>query len=181
MAPEVAGVVTPDLRWLSGRRRGILVTVGTAFDPVTDASRLDFQLMMWSPVHWVHSRSRLDDTTDWLRLHDYHLVSVDASWLITSHMFRDLASAFGYACHDQWQCLSESMDEAVGEALRHSAGFALVLRDFGPFAARHRDDAETLLAVVAHRAWRSALLGRRVLCLAHTEDPNLKISPIRMW
>jgi hypothetical protein len=155
--------------------------VGAAFDPVTDASRLDFELMMGSPVRWVHSRLRLSDTTSWLRQHDYHLVSVDASWLITSHMFRDLAAAFGYACHDQWQCLSESMAEAVGEALRHSEGFALVLNDFDLFASHHRDDAEDLLGLVAHRAWQSALLGRRVLCLVHTEDPNLEIRPIRIW
>lgn len=155
--------------------------MAVAFDPVSDASRLDFQLMMRSPVRWVHSRSRLDDTTGWLRQHNYHLVSVDASWLITLHMFRDLTAAFGYACHDQWQCLSEGMAEAIGEALRHSAGFALVLNDFDVFAGHHRDDAETLLGLVAHRAWQSALLGQRVLCLVHTEDPNLEIRPIRMW
>jgi hypothetical protein len=155
--------------------------VGSAFDSVSDANRLDFQLMMWSPVRWVHSRSRLDDMTGWLRRHDYHLISVDASWLITSHMFRDLAAAFGYACHDQWQCLSEGLSEAVGEALTDSAGFALVLTDFDLFAGHHRDDAEVLLGLVAHQAWQSALLGRRVLCLVHTEDPNLEITPIRMW
>ncbi len=155
--------------------------MGAAFDPVTDASRLDFQLMMWSPVRWVHSRSRLDETTGWLREHDYHVVSVDASWLITSHMFRDLAAALGYAFHDQWQCLREGMAEAVGDALRHSAGFALVLNDFDLFAGRHRDEAEVLLGLVAHSSWQFALLGRRVLCLVHTEDPNLEIRPIRMW
>ncbi|MGC5020640.1 hypothetical protein [Micromonospora sp. DT47] len=41
-----------------------------AFDPETDAGRLDFQLMSWSPVQWLHSRTRLDDTVAWLRRHD---------------------------------------------------------------------------------------------------------------
>ena len=137
--------------------------------------------MMWSPVQWLHSQARLDETVSWLREHDYHVVSVDASWLITSHMFRDLAAGFGYACHDQWQCLSEGMAEAVSEALLHSAGFVLVLNDFDLFVGQHRDDAETLLGLVAHQSWQFALLGQRVLCLAHTEDQNLEIRSIRMW
>jgi hypothetical protein len=131
-------------------------------------------------VRWVHSRPRLDETTACLQQHDYHVVKVDASWLITSHMFRDLAAAFGFTCHDQWQCLSEGMAEAVGEAMTRSAGFALVLNDFDAFAGHHRDDAEALLSLVALRAWQSALLGRRVLCLVYTDDPNLEIRPIRM-
>jgi hypothetical protein len=109
-----------------------------AFDAVTDADQLDFRLLMSSPVRWVHSRPRLDDTIAWLRQHDYHIMSVDASWLITSHMFRDLASAVGSVCHDQWQCLSEGMAAAVGDTSSRSAGFALVLTDFDVFAARHR-------------------------------------------
>jgi hypothetical protein len=76
-------------------------------------------------------------------------VTVDASWLITSHRFRDLAAVFGHTCHDQWQCLSECMAEAVGAALTHSPGFALVLDDFDAFAANRRDDAEGLLGLVA--------------------------------
>jgi hypothetical protein len=149
-----------------------------AFDSMTDRDRLDFQLMMVSPIQWFHDRRRMTDAVDWLRQHDYHVVSVDASWLITSHMFRDLASALGYTCHDQWQCLSEGVAEAIGEALPRSAGFALVLNAFDVFAARNREDAENLLGVVAHRSWQSALLGNRVLCLVHTEDPGLEIRRI---
>ena len=152
-----------------------------AFDSTTDAGRLDFQWMMWSPVRWIHSRDRLQDAAAWLGQHGYHLLTVDASWMITSHMFRDLGSALGYTCHDQWQCLSEGLASAAQEALSSAEGFALVLTDFDDFSRHHRSDAETLLSVVAHRSWQAALLGQRSLCLVHTQDPSLVVSPISMW
>jgi hypothetical protein len=52
---------------------------------------------------------------------------VDASWLITSHMFRDSGSALGHVCHDQWHCLGEGFDEALAQVWNRSAGFVLVL------------------------------------------------------
>ena len=69
-----------------------IVAVVAAFDSVTDRDRLDFQLMMWSPVRWFHDRRRMADAVDWFLQHDYHVVSVDASWLIRAHMFRDRAA-----------------------------------------------------------------------------------------
>src|SRR5262245_26444125 len=83
-----------------------------AFNRETDAGRLDYHLMVRSPVRLLHSRALLESIVQWLRQHDYEVVMVDASWLITSHMFRDLASALGYVCHDQWHCLSEGLDDS---------------------------------------------------------------------
>jgi hypothetical protein len=87
-----------------------------AFNRETDVERLDYQLMIHGPVRLVHSRTHLNTAVEWLRHHDYEVVMVDASWLITSHMFRDVGSALGYTCHDQWQCMSEGFAETVAEA-----------------------------------------------------------------
>jgi hypothetical protein len=152
-----------------------------AFDRETDVGRLDYQLMMRAPVRLAHSRALLDATVAWLRRHDYDVVTVNASWLITSHMFRDLASALGHVCHDQWHCLGEGLDEALAVAWGRSAGFALVLTGFDVFVHEQVDDAHTLLEVVAERAWSGALLGRRLICLVQSDDPALQLRRIGMW
>ncbi|MFI6867020.1 hypothetical protein [Nocardia sp. NPDC050406] len=152
-----------------------------AFDRETDVDRLDFQLLMLSPVRLVHSRSLLGDTVDWLRRHGYEILEVDASWLITSHMFRDLGSALGHICHDQWHCLGESFDEALAEVWSRASGFALVFTGFDVFAAHQRDDAHIMLELVAERAWRAALLGRRLLCLVQSDSTALELRRIGMW
>ncbi|MEV4630244.1 barnase inhibitor [Micromonospora sp. NPDC049523] len=151
-----------------------------AFDRETDQHRVDYHLMMRSPVRMMHSRALLDDTVRWLREHDYHVVSVDASWMIASHMFRDLASALGNVCHDQWQCLSEGVAEAVADTWDRHAGFVLVLHGFDVFVRYHREAAQDLLDVIAEKAWPAALLGKRVICLVQTDDPDLRLRPVGM-
>lgn len=151
-----------------------------AFNRETDVERLDYQLMMRGPVRLIHSRTLLNTTVEWLRQHDYEVVMVDASWLITSHMFRDVGSALGYACHDQWHCLGEGLDEALAEAWGRSASFAFVLTGFDVYERGHRDDAHTLLEVVAQRAWPGALLGKRLICLVQSDKPSMSLRRIGM-
>lgn len=151
------------------------------FNRETDAARLDYQLLMRGPVRLIHGRTLLSTTVEWLRRHDYEVLTIDAAWLITPHMFRDLGSAFGYACHDNWQCLGEGIDEALAEVWRRTACFALVLTSFDVFERDHRDDAHTLLEVVAERAWPAALLGRRLVCLVQSDRLSLNLRRIGMW
>lgn len=145
-----------------------------SFDRDTDNHRLDFQLMIRSPVRFVHDRALLTGVVDWLRRHDYRVATVDASWLITSHMFRDLGSALGYTCHDQWHCLSEALGELLA-ATRAETGFVLALTGFDTFARHRADDAQTLLDILAESAWSNAMLGGRMLCLVQSDDPDLPL------
>jgi len=57
-----------------------------AFNRGTDSARLDYRLMIRSPVRLLHSRDLLADVVAWLRDAGYELVEVDASWLATVHM-----------------------------------------------------------------------------------------------
>lgn len=152
-----------------------------AFDRETDVDRLDYQLLMRSPVRLMHSLALLDTTVDWLRQHGYQIVTVDASWLITAHMFRDLGSAVGFVCHDQWHCLGEGLSEALAESWHRSTGFALVLTGFDVFVEHQIEDAHALLEVIAEQAWPAALLGRRLLCLVQSNDPSLRLRRIGLW
>lgn len=92
--------------------------------------------------------SMLASTVAWLRDNGYHVLIVDASWLITSHMFRDLGNAFGSLCQDQWPCLGESLDDALADTWERSAGFALALSGFDQFVGHQVDDAHTPLEII---------------------------------
>jgi hypothetical protein len=151
------------------------------FNRDSDRGRLDYHLMMRGPVRLLHSRTLLAATVAWLRDNGYHVVTVDASWLITAHMFRDLGAAFGYVCHDQWHCLGEGLDDALADAWDRSVGFALVLTGFDVFAHHNIDDAHILLEIVAERAWPAALLGHPLICLVQSDDPQLNLRRIGMW
>jgi hypothetical protein len=61
------------------------------------------------------------------------------------------------------------------------AGFALALTGFDVFVRHHIDDAHVLLKTVAERAWPAALFGERVICLAQSDDPALRLRRIGMW
>jgi hypothetical protein len=87
----------------------------------------------------------------------------------------------GYTSHDQWQCLGEGLDEALAEAWGKSAGFVLALAGFDAFARHRRDDAHTLLEVVAERAWPAALIGRCLVCLVQSDNRALSLRRIGMW
>jgi hypothetical protein len=145
------------------------------FDAYRDRDRLDFEIMQRSPIRLVSDRATLDAAVSWLSAHDYELVDVDASWLATVHMFRDLANAVDYSCHDQWQCLHEGIGERVVASWGRSAGLAFVLRGFGVFAAAHLDDASTLLDLIMTWCWNSGVRGHRVLCLVQSDDPGLRL------
>lgn len=164
-------------------RLPLLVDAGgvAAFNRETDVDRLDYRLMIHSPVRLLHRRDFVDAAAEWLRRHGYQVVVVDASWLTPLHMFRDVGSALGYTCHDQWHCLGEGLSQAITDCWDGSTGFVLVLTSFDVFVHQHRDDAHTLLELVAERAWSAALLGRRVLCLVQSDNPSIRLRRIGMW
>lgn len=157
------------------------VIVVPAFNRETDSDRLDYRLMIRSPIRLLYGRQLLADIVRWLREAGYEVVEVDASWLATVHMFRDIGNAVGYNCHDQWQCLNEGIAERIWEAAGRAAGFVLVLTGFDVFANAHIDDARILLETVAGPCWSSVVVGRRAMCLVQTDDPSLELGRIGVW
>jgi hypothetical protein len=137
--------------------------------------------MIRSPVRLLHSRELLADIVTWLSEHGYEVVEVDASWLATTHMFRDIGNAVGYNCHDQWHCLHEGIAERIWEASGRATGFVLVLTGFDIFANGHIDDARGLLDAIAGPCWSSMVVGRRAMCLVQTDDPSLELGRIGIW
>jgi hypothetical protein len=149
-----------------------------AFDQERDGHRLDYRLMTESPIARVDTAGTLAHVTDWLRAEGYHLIEVQASWLLSAHMIRDLSAMSWNDCPSDscWQCLSGSVTGILAGTPAEATGVVLVLNDFGVYAGYHYGEAMILLGIVADCAWREVALGRRVLCLAHIEDADLPLN-----
>lgn len=140
------------------------------FDPQTDRGRLDYRLMIRAPIVRMLDDGGLDELLGPLADLGYQVHVVEASWLIKEHMFRDLGSLFGGLCHDQWQCLSEALEEFLHPWPRESAGVVLALRGFRTFENSHLDEADSLLGLLAERCWSAAVCGHRLLVLTESSD-----------
>ncbi|GIH03354.1 hypothetical protein Rhe02_14210 [Rhizocola hellebori] len=148
-----------------------------AFDQDRDGHRPDYHLLTKSPIARVGTAEVLANLTGWLQDEGYHLIEVQASWLISAHMIRDLTAMSQNDCSSDgcWQCLSGSVGGILFDAPAGATGVVLVLKDFGVYAGHRYGDAMTLLDIVASCAWRALSLGRRVLCLAHVEQADIPL------
>jgi hypothetical protein len=148
-----------------------------AFDREKDSGRPDYRLLTQSPIARVHSAETLAALTVWLREERYHLIEVEASWLISVHMIRDFSGMSWNDCpgDECWQCLSGSIAGIFWDTPADTTGVVLVLRNFGVYVEHRYEDAMSLLAILADRAWSALALGRRVLCLAHIEDRGIPL------
>lgn len=148
-----------------------------AFDHERDKHRLDYHLLTRSPIAQVRTAEALAGVTDWLRDEGYHLIEVEASWLLTSHMIRDLSGMSWNDCPSDscWQCLGGSVSGILADAPAGATGGVLVLNAFGVYAGHRYSDAMALLDIVAECAWGAMAHGRRVLCLAHVEAEDIPL------
>jgi hypothetical protein len=122
-----------------------------AFNRETDSDRLDYRLMIRSPIRLLYSRELLAEIVRWLREAGYEVVEVDAS------------------------------QSGSGRLLAARSVSYWVLTGFDVFANAHIDDARILLDTVAGPCWSSLVVGRRAMCLVQTDDPSLKLGRIGVW
>lgn len=59
-----------------------------------------------------------------------------------------------------------------------TTGLALVLTGYDAFAGQCPDEAWTTLDLVAKCSRVASLLGRRLLCLVQSNDPNIQFEPV---
>ncbi|GGS43342.1 hypothetical protein GCM10010171_43070 [Actinokineospora fastidiosa] len=59
-----------------------------------------------------------------------------------------------------------------------TAGLAVVLTHYDAFAASWPDLAWAMLDLMAEHSRVAALMGRRLLCLVHSSDPDLSFEPV---
>lgn len=156
-----------------------------SWDPDAETSALvDFRLAVRSFVTMFWKMPVLDETLDWLRVHDYDVVEFDtATWASSVDMVDDMARRLSFPSHS-----GQNLD-ALNDCLRDvaaghygwrpdAAGLVIVLRAFDRFTAIERTTAQHVLDILANQAHSAILIGNRILCLVQSDDPALDFEPV---
>jgi Barstar (barnase inhibitor) len=145
---------------------------------------LDFRLVRNGFVTMFCSSEVLQEATDWLAVHGYHVVTLDAAgWVDADDMHRQLASALDFPSYYRHNlnafrdCLG---DVATGDygVPPDATGLVLVLLGIDEFAASDRGTTQGLLDTFACEARVAALIGSRMMCLVQSNDAGLRFEPI---
>jgi hypothetical protein len=133
-------------------------------------------------LYW--RRELLDQTIEGLRDRHFAVVEVDASgWTTEKDLHRDIAAALDFpdyygrnldALND---CLRDVVDGEFGVP-SDATGFVLVLNHYDHFARACPRQAQIVLDILADQGRSAAVFGRRVLCLVHSDDPDITFQPV---
>lgn len=156
-----------------------------AFDPEADLSDdLAFQMVSKSPVTLFWRRQVLDETTTWLGTHGYQVTVLDASsWSAQADLHHAIAAAlhfpdyYGRNLDALNDCLRDVVAQTYGWA-PDTTGLALVFLGYDNFARQCPDAGEAVLDILADHSRVAALLGRRLMCLVQSNDPDIELTPV---
>ncbi|MFF4739931.1 barstar family protein [Streptomyces sp. NPDC001262] len=146
---------------------------------------LSLRLMSDTFVTLFWRRSLLEETTEWLREHGYRIVPLAAgNWSAEDSLHHDIAAALGFP--DYYGHNLDALNDCLRDVACHGgytdtpegAGLVLVFNDYDQFAAKHSETAQTVLDIIAGQARQAAVLGRRVICLVHSNDPGIRFEPV---
>lgn len=129
-------------------------------------------------------RRLLDDMIDRLRQADYAVVVLDASgWTVPDDLHEDIARALDFPDYygGNLDALNDCMSDVVSREYGFPAdatGLVLVFTHYDAFARACPSPAQIVLDILADQARRAALVGTRVLCLVHSDDPGIAFRPV---
>ncbi|MFH8735357.1 MULTISPECIES: barstar family protein [unclassified Streptomyces] len=61
---------------------------------------------------------------------------------------------------------------------RDATGLVIVFTSYGRFARAEPRTAQIVLDILADRARSAALFGHRIMCLVHSNDPDISFEPV---
>lgn len=181
----VAPSVAVEERWRSRTGRGCTLPVVTAFDAEADLSGdRAFRLMSNTPVTLFWRSPILDRTTGWLRDHGYQVTHLDASgWTTEEAMHRDTAAVLGFPGYygHNLDALNDCMRDVVSQEYGwtpQAAGLVLVFTGYDTFATHCPRSAQIVLDTMARHSRSASLIGRRLMCLVQSNDPQIRFQPV---
>ncbi|MGW7671030.1 barstar (barnase inhibitor) [Streptomyces sp. 3212.3] len=149
-----------------------------------DADQFYRQLAANTFITLYWRRELLDQTIEGLRDRHFAVVEVDAfGWTTEKDLHRDIAAALDFpdyygrnldALND---CLRDVVDGEYGVP-SDAAGFVLVLTHYDHFARACPRQAQIVLDILADHGRSAAVFGQRVLCLVHSDDPDITFQPV---
>jgi hypothetical protein len=142
-----------------------------------------FRLLSTSAVTLFWRREVLDETTAWLSKHGYQVIPLAGDWTTEQDLHRAIASALDFPDYygQNLDALNDCMRDVVGQDYGwapDAAGLALVFIGYDTFAARFPATAQAVLDIMADRSRGALLLGRRLLCLVQSDDPDIRFEPV---
>ncbi|KOU85088.1 barnase inhibitor [Streptomyces sp. XY58] len=130
-------------------------------------------------------RRLLDQAVQRLEDRDFRVVRLAAGpWGTEEDMHRSVAAALQFpdyyghnldALHD---CLGDVACYGPYDDSAEGAGLVITFTDYDRFATACPRAAQAVLDIIADRARRAAVLQRRLICLVHSSDPDIRFDPV---
>jgi len=165
--------------WISASRSNNLSARMAIFrDDPEDWGRLDWRLLLNSPIALYRSSSILDQDLTWLREHAYRVDDISCAQTTDAAAFHtliaqelDFPDYYGRNLDAFNDCLSD-LDISV------DGGRVVVLRSFDTFVRHEAAMAQGVLDVLATNARRFLLTGRRLLVLVQSDNPHIQFDTV---
>ncbi|GAA2368203.1 barstar family protein [Dactylosporangium salmoneum] len=156
-----------------------------AFDPDSNLNGdVAYRLLANTAVTLFWRRRLLAETTVWLTEHGYQVITLDAAdWSTEGDMHRAVAAALGFPDYygHNLDALNDCMRDVVGQQYGWTpatTGLAVVFTAYDTFATRCPRAAQIVLDILAEHSRSAALIGRRLMCLVQSNDPNITFEPV---
>ncbi|WP_348787442.1 barstar family protein [Leifsonia sp. NPDC080035] len=150
----------------------------------TSESGLDWQLAQNGFCSAFHRRTVLDEAVAWLAQSGDRIVRFDAAGWVDPRVLHDDVAAgldfpgyYGRNLDALNDCLGDVAELAYGWTAA-DRGLVLVLDRFDAFQLADAATAGAILDMVEDAGRRAALFGNRLLCLVHSDDPDIKLAPV---
>ncbi len=133
-------------------------------------------------LYW--RREIFDRTAEKLREQHFAVVEVDASaWTTAAAMHRDIATALDFPDYygRNLDALNDCLHDVVAGEYGIPAdvsGFVLGFTHYDRFAQACPREAQIVLDILADHGRMAAVLGQRVLCLVHSDNPDITFEPV---
>ena len=126
----------------------------------------------------------LEETLNLLRDHHYAVIVLDASrWATQDDFHEDISTALDFPGYygRNLDAFNDCMrDVTAGDygTPEGATGIVLALTHYDQFTRACPSAAQIVLDIIAIRARSAAIHARRVLCLVHSNDPNIIFEPV---
>ena len=157
----------------------------SAFDPDDEYNgKLDYVLLMNSPVTLFYRNAVLESTIDSLTELGYQVTSFNAgSWRDEQDLHREVAAALDFPDYygRNYAALNDCLRDLVGQHFGwdpSATGLVLVFTGIDTFAGRCPWFAQALLDMMARHSRAASLIGRRLMCLAQSDDPWIRFEDV---
>ncbi|MFF4319552.1 barstar family protein [Streptomyces sp. NPDC001568] len=137
-----------------------------------------FVTLFWRQRFLNQAVQRLEDR-------DFRVVRLSAGqWTTEQDMHRAIAAAlqfpdyYGHNLDALNDCLGDVAGYGPYDDSAEGAGLVLAFTDYDRFTAVCPRAAQAVLDIIADRARHAAVLQRRLICLVHSNDPDIQFDPV---